>query len=81
MKPSSSYIAATSGVEQATIVFSSVSVAPSTASTLFSVTSANRSVGAVSNTGTTSDRKPTCTLSRSMAASRRSYAMGLRLVF
>src|SRR5262245_21370846 len=44
------------------------------------VTSANRSVGAVSNTGTTTDRRPARTENRSMAASRRWYGTGLRLV-
>ena len=47
----------------------------------FSVTSAKRSVGAVSKTGTTTERRPASTLNRSIAASRRWYGTGLRLVF
>ena len=49
-----------------------ISVRPSTDSTLLRVTPANRSVCAVSNTGTTRDRRPSWTLNRSIAACRRS---------
>ncbi len=81
MKPAAAYRAATDGVEHATTVSAGVSVSPVATATFFSVTSANRSVGAVSNTGTTSDRRPVSTLNRSIAASRRWYGTGLRLVF
>ena len=72
---------ATSGVEQATTVLSGVSSNPVVAATFFSVTSANRSVGEVSKTGTTTERTPASRLNRSIAASRRWYGTGLRLVF
>jgi hypothetical protein len=38
-------------------------------------------VGAVSNTGITSERRPSAMLNRSIAASRRSKGTGLRFVF
>ncbi|WP_185442417.1 hypothetical protein [Kribbella qitaiheensis] len=44
------------------------------------VTSAKSSVGGVSTTPNTSDRIPVCRLNRSIAASRRSYGTGFRLV-
>ena len=63
-------------------MFAGVSVSPVTASIVLSVTAANRvGVGAVSKTGTTTERSPVSTLNRSIAASRRWYGTGLRLVF
>jgi hypothetical protein len=80
-KPRASYIAATSGVEQATTQETGSGRRPIVASTVLRVTSANRAVGAVSKTGTTSDRNPSTALNRSIAASRRWNGSGLRFVF
>ncbi|WP_343448522.1 hypothetical protein [Micromonospora oryzae] len=48
-----------------------VSSRPAVAATFFRVTSAHRSVSAVSKTGTTTERSPASTLNRSITASRR----------
>ena len=54
---------------------------PAATAMVLRVTSANRSVGAVSKTGTTTERSPVRTLNRSIAASRRWYGTGFRFVF
>jgi hypothetical protein len=58
-------------VEHATTVSAGVSSSPVATAIVLTVTSAKRSVGAVSNTGTTTERNPVSTLNRSIAASRR----------
>jgi hypothetical protein len=68
-------------VEQATTQLPGSSDSPRVAVTFFRVTSANRSVCAVSKTGTTRLGRLSSTLNRSIAASRRWNATGFRRVF